>query len=156
MPLLVAGHEHQMLPPQTGQVTQPTAILSSLTDRGVSNESEMITSISGPVSKSLEHLPSLPLSSFDMDLSLHPSLLLDLQSALVRMESEMSDIKESLDTSINSQAFGRAVKYTTVPTSDEQAHCEFFIKQLVDQAKLCHLSDEECKLLLGLKLTSDK
>ncbi|KAF0721186.1 hypothetical protein Ae201684_019210 [Aphanomyces euteiches] len=72
------------------------------------------------------------------------------------MESEMSDIKESLDTSINSQAFGRAVKYTTVPTSDEQAHCEFFIKQLVDQAKLCHLSDEECKLLLGLKLTSDK
>ncbi|CAK4909842.1 unnamed protein product, partial [Aphanomyces euteiches] len=28
--------------------------------------------------------------------------------------------------------------------------------QLVDQAKLCHLSDEECKLLLGLKLTSDK
>ncbi|CAK4238356.1 unnamed protein product, partial [Aphanomyces euteiches] len=42
------------------------------------------------------------------------------------------------------------------PTSDEQAHCEFFIKQLVDQAKLCHLSDEECKLLLGLKLTSDK
>ncbi|KAH9084167.1 hypothetical protein Ae201684P_020421 [Aphanomyces euteiches] len=72
------------------------------------------------------------------------------------MESEMSDIKESLDTSINSQAFGRAVKYTTVPTSDEQAHCEFFIKQLVDQAKLCHLSDEECKLLLWLKLTSDK
>ncbi|KAH9104357.1 hypothetical protein AeMF1_019545, partial [Aphanomyces euteiches] len=77
-------------------------------------------------------------------------------SDTVRMESEMSDIKESLDTSINSQAFGRAVKYTTVPTSDEQAHCEFFIKQLVDQAKLCHLSDEECKLLLGLKLTSDK
>ncbi|KAF0723675.1 hypothetical protein Ae201684_017450 [Aphanomyces euteiches] len=71
------------------------------------------------------------------------------------MESEMSDIKESLDTSINSQAFGRAVKYTTVPTSDEQAHCEFFIKQLVDQAKLCHLSDEEFKLFLGLKLTSD-
>ncbi|CAK4077630.1 unnamed protein product [Aphanomyces euteiches] len=30
----------------------------------------MITSISGPASESLEHLPSLPLSSFDMDLSL--------------------------------------------------------------------------------------
>ncbi|KAH9064745.1 hypothetical protein Ae201684P_003528 [Aphanomyces euteiches] len=70
MPLLIGGHDHQVLPAQTGQVTQPTAILSSLTDRGVSNESEMITSISGPASESLEHLPSLPLSSFDMDLSL--------------------------------------------------------------------------------------
>ncbi|KAH9081418.1 hypothetical protein LEN26_021283 [Aphanomyces euteiches] len=99
---------------------------------------------------SVEPPPATPVSDFTHQ------LLLDLQSALVRMESEMSDIKESLDTSINSQAFGRAVKYTTVPTSDEQAHCEFFIKQLVDQAKLCHLSDEECKLLLGLKLTSDK
>ncbi|KAG9408355.1 hypothetical protein AC1031_021596 [Aphanomyces cochlioides] len=399
MPLLVAGHEHQVLPPQTGQVTQPTAISSTLNQRGVSNESEMTTSISGPASKSVQHLPSLPLSSLDMDLSLQmvPSdnmevetpessgettlnfsvqmqtlwsqmenyastfgdfenrlilvsqtsqhqhdltaaslnslnsslcdladrtsqvqqglistrselhsmisnlkppkspidetdivrletaltnqqiaisklqqslqlqateqqrfseklqtlvdnraadfhrilhevqvltraheesrvatqqqlnqseltlvevsssnknlgelvigltkgnsllsdRLLSLEGLLeqretkstpesvqstssveppphrhlhhtVRMESEMSDIKESLDTSINSQAFGRAVKYTTVPTSDEQAHCEFFIKQLVDQAKLCHLSDEECKLLLGLKLTSDK
>ncbi|KAG9411766.1 hypothetical protein AC1031_017400 [Aphanomyces cochlioides] len=331
MPLLGAGHEHQVLPPQTGQVTQPTAISSTLNQRGVSKESEMTTSISGPASKSVQHLPSLPLFSLDMDLSLQmvPSdnmevetpessgettlnfsvqmqtlwsqmenyastfgdfenrliliaisnlqqslqlqateqqrfseklqtladnraadfhrilhevqvltraheesrvatqqqlnqseltlvevsssnknldelvngltkensllsdrllsleglleqretkstpesvqstssvepppatpvsdfthqLLLDLQSALVRMESEMSDIKESLDTSINSQAFGRAVKYTTVPTSDEQAH------STVDQAKLCHLSDEECKLLLGLKLTSDK
>ncbi|KAH9086738.1 hypothetical protein Ae201684P_000159 [Aphanomyces euteiches] len=99
---------------------------------------------------SVEPPPATPVSDFTHQ------LLLDLQSALVRMESEMSDIKEFLDTSINSQAFGRAVKYTTVPTSDEQAHCEFFIKQLVDQAKLCHLSDEECKLLLGLKLTSDK
>ncbi|CAK4657075.1 unnamed protein product [Aphanomyces euteiches] len=99
---------------------------------------------------SVEPPPATPVSDFTHQ------LLLDLQSALVRMESEMSDIKESLDTSINSQAFGRAVKYTTVPTSDEQTHCEFFIKQLVDQAKLCHLSDEECKLLLGLKLTSDK
>ncbi|KAH9103263.1 hypothetical protein AeMF1_020347, partial [Aphanomyces euteiches] len=98
---------------------------------------------------SVEPPPATPVSDITHQ------LLLDLQSALVRMESEMSDIKESLDTSINSQAFGRAVKYTTVPTSDEQAHCEFFIKQLVDQAKLCHLSDEECKLL-GLKLTSDK
>ncbi|CAK4783606.1 unnamed protein product, partial [Aphanomyces euteiches] len=82
---------------------------------------------------SVEPPPATPVSDFTHQ------LLLDLQSALVRMESEMSDIKESLDTSINSQAFGRAVKYTTVPTSDEQAHCEFFIKQLVDQAKLCHL-----------------
>ncbi|KAH9081417.1 hypothetical protein LEN26_021282 [Aphanomyces euteiches] len=70
MPLLLGVHDHRVLPAQTGQVTQPTAILSSLTDRGVSNESEMITSISGPASKSLQHLPSLPLSSFDMDLSL--------------------------------------------------------------------------------------
>ncbi|KAH9149895.1 hypothetical protein AeRB84_007170, partial [Aphanomyces euteiches] len=99
---------------------------------------------------SVEPPPATPVSDITHQ------LLLDLQSALVRMESEMSDIKVSLDTSINSQAFGRAVKYTTVPTSDEQAHCEFFIQQLVDQAKLCHLSDEECKLLLGLKLTSDK
>ncbi|KAF0729002.1 hypothetical protein Ae201684_013302 [Aphanomyces euteiches] len=116
-----------------------------LEQREIKSTPESIQSTS-----SVEPPPATPVSDFTHQ------LLLDLQSALVRMESEMSDIKESLDTSINSQAFGRAVKYTTVPTSDEQAHCEFFIKQLVDQAKLCHLSDEECKLLLGLKLTSDK
>ncbi|CAK4733765.1 unnamed protein product [Aphanomyces euteiches] len=52
---------------------------------------------------SVEPPPATPVSDFTHQ------LLLDLQSALVRMESEMSDIKESLDTSINSRAFGREV-----------------------------------------------
>ncbi|KAF0742755.1 hypothetical protein Ae201684_002454 [Aphanomyces euteiches] len=72
------------------------------------------------------------------------------------MASEMSDVKESIADSTSNQAFGRAVKYTTTPTSDDQAHCEFFMKQLIDQADRCQLDDPDRKMLLGLKLSSDK
>ncbi|KAH9085261.1 hypothetical protein LEN26_020509 [Aphanomyces euteiches] len=60
-------------------------------------------------------------------------LLLELQSSLNAMASETSEVKESIADSTSNQAFGRAVKYTTTPTSDDQAHCEFFMKQLIDQ-----------------------
>ncbi|KAF0732062.1 hypothetical protein Ae201684_010715 [Aphanomyces euteiches] len=72
------------------------------------------------------------------------------------MASEMSEVKESIADSTSNQAFGRAVKYTTTPTSDDQAHCEFFMKQLIDQADRCQLDDPDRKMLLGLKLSSDK
>ena len=72
------------------------------------------------------------------------------------MATEMSDLKESMADSTTNQAFGRAVKYTTTPTSDDQAHCEFFMKQLIDQADRCQLADPDRKMLLGLKLSSDK
>ncbi|CAK4221190.1 unnamed protein product [Aphanomyces euteiches] len=83
-------------------------------------------------------------------------LLLELQSSINAMASEMSDVKESIADSTSNQAFGRAVKYTTTPTSDDQAHCEFFMKQLIDQADRCQLDDPDRKMLLGLKLSSDK
>ncbi|CAK4101058.1 unnamed protein product, partial [Aphanomyces euteiches] len=72
------------------------------------------------------------------------------------MASEMPEVKESIADSTSNQAFGRAVKYTTTPTSDDQAHCEFFMKQLIDQADRCQLDDPDRKMLLGLKLSSDK
>ncbi|KAH9074559.1 hypothetical protein Ae201684P_022365 [Aphanomyces euteiches] len=83
-------------------------------------------------------------------------LLLELQSSINAMASEMSEVKESIADSTSNQAFGRAVKYTTTPTSDDQAHCEFFMKQLIDQADRCQLDDPDRKMLLGLKLSSDK
>ncbi|KAF0722391.1 hypothetical protein Ae201684P_019431 [Aphanomyces euteiches] len=83
-------------------------------------------------------------------------LLLELQSSFNAMASEMSEVKESIADSTSNQAFGRAVKYTTTPTSDDQAHCEFFMKQLIDQADRCQLDDPDRKMLLGLKLSSDK
>ncbi|CAK4899172.1 unnamed protein product, partial [Aphanomyces euteiches] len=80
-------------------------------------------------------------------------LLLELQSSINAMASEMSEVKESIADSTSNQAFGRAVKYTTTPTSDDQAHCEFFMKQLIDQADRCQLDDPDRKMLLGLKLS---
>ncbi|KAF0742411.1 hypothetical protein AaE_008612, partial [Aphanomyces astaci] len=64
--------------------------------------------------------------------------------------------KEAIDTSSSNQAFGRAVKYITIPSSDAQDHCEYFMKQLVEQADRGGLTDDERKSLLGLKLSADK
>ncbi|KAH9157749.1 hypothetical protein LEN26_003172 [Aphanomyces euteiches] len=69
-------------------------------------------------------------------------LLLELQSSINAMASEMSEVKESIADSTSNQAFG--------------PHCEFFMKQLIDQADRCQLDDPDRKMLLGLKLSSDK
>ncbi|ETV97489.1 hypothetical protein H310_09414 [Aphanomyces invadans] len=70
--------------------------------------------------------------------------------------AELKGVKDAVLASEHSKSFGIAVKYTSVPTSDEQAQCEFFIKQLLDQATRCQLNNEERELLLGLKLSADK
>ncbi|RLN95868.1 hypothetical protein DYB28_007631 [Aphanomyces astaci] len=64
--------------------------------------------------------------------------------------------KEAIDTSSSNQAYGRAVKYTTIPSSDAHDLCEYFMKQLVEQADRGGLTDDERKSLLGLKLSADK
>ncbi|RHZ09907.1 hypothetical protein DYB37_013027 [Aphanomyces astaci] len=48
------------------------------------------------------------------------------------------------------------MKYTTIPSSDAHDHCEYFTKQLVEQADRGGLTDDERKSLLGLKLSADK
>ncbi|RLO05932.1 hypothetical protein DYB28_003910 [Aphanomyces astaci] len=68
----------------------------------------------------------------------------------------MADVKEAIDTSSRNQAFDRAVKYTTIPSSNTHDHCEYFMKQLVEQADRGGLTDDERKSLLGLKLSADK
>ncbi|ETV97582.1 hypothetical protein H310_09482 [Aphanomyces invadans] len=73
-----------------------------------------------------------------------------------KMTYELEVVKDAVLAFEHSKLFGLAVKYTSVPTSDEQAQYEFFIKQLLDQATRCQLDDEEHKLLLGLKLSADK
>ncbi|RHY25023.1 hypothetical protein DYB32_008552 [Aphanomyces invadans] len=73
-----------------------------------------------------------------------------------KMTYELEVVKDAVLAFEHSKSFGLAVKYTSVPTSDEQAQYEFFIKQLLDQATRCQLDDEEHKLLLGLKLSADK
>ncbi|RHY69817.1 hypothetical protein DYB38_014101, partial [Aphanomyces astaci] len=80
----------------------------------------------------------------------------ELTALLTKMSSEMADVKEAIDTSSSNQAFGRAVKYTTIPSSDAHDHCEYFMKQLVEQADRGGLTDDERKSLLGLKLSADK
>ncbi|KAH9159065.1 hypothetical protein LEN26_002559 [Aphanomyces euteiches] len=60
-------------------------------------------------------------------------LLLELQSSINAMASEMPEVKESIADSTSNQAFGRAVKYTTAPTSDDQAHCEI-LHEAVDRS----------------------
>ncbi|RHY03414.1 hypothetical protein DYB36_007754 [Aphanomyces astaci] len=80
----------------------------------------------------------------------------ELTALLTKMSSEMADVKEAIDTSSSNQAFGRAVKYTTIPSSDAHDHCEYFMKQLVEQADRGGLTDDERKPLLGLKLSADK
>ncbi|KAG9411302.1 hypothetical protein AC1031_016944 [Aphanomyces cochlioides] len=61
-------------------------------------------------------------------------LLLGLQKSLQRMETKMDKVEESIADSKSKGSLSQAVKFTTIPTSDDQAHCEFFIKQLMDQA----------------------
>ncbi|RLO02292.1 hypothetical protein DYB28_015481, partial [Aphanomyces astaci] len=80
----------------------------------------------------------------------------ELTALLTKMSSEIADVKEAIDTSSSNQAFGRAVKYTTIPSSDAHDHCEYFMKQLVEQADRGGLTDDERKSLLGLKLSADK
>ncbi|RHZ39399.1 hypothetical protein DYB26_014302, partial [Aphanomyces astaci] len=73
-------------------------------------------------------IPAPPSSGYRFQL---PS---ELTALLTKMSSEMADVKEAIDTSSSNQAFGRAVKYTTIPSSDAHDHCEYFMKQLVEQA----------------------
>ncbi|RHZ14251.1 hypothetical protein DYB31_005551 [Aphanomyces astaci] len=75
---------------------------------------------------------------------------------LTKMSSEMADVKEAIGTSSSNQAFGRAMKYTTIPSSNAHDHCEYFMKQLVEHADRGGLTDDERKPLLGLKLSADK
>ncbi|CAK4431987.1 unnamed protein product, partial [Aphanomyces euteiches] len=51
---------------------------------------------------------------------------------------------------------GQATKFTIVPSSDHQDDCAFFIRQLLETADRCQLSDNDRRSLLGLKLCSDK
>ncbi|KAH9102946.1 hypothetical protein AeMF1_020607, partial [Aphanomyces euteiches] len=154
MPLLVAGHEHQMLPPQTGQVTQPTAILSSLTDRGVSNESEMITSISGPASKSLEHLPSLPLSSFDMDVSLQM-----VPTDNMEVETPESSVETTLNFSAQMQTLWSQMENYASTVSDFENRLTLVSQTSLHQHDLtaaslnsinCDLADRTSQVQQGL------
>ncbi|CAK5158025.1 unnamed protein product, partial [Aphanomyces euteiches] len=110
------------------------------------------------VSKS-ESVSPVSTNGFDSPKSAPDSthrLLLELRSSINAMASEVSEVKESIADSTSNQAFGRAVKYTTTPTSDNQAHCEFFMKQLINQADRCQLDDPDRKMLLGIKLPFDK
>ncbi|RHY13642.1 hypothetical protein DYB32_010909, partial [Aphanomyces invadans] len=72
-----------------------------------------------------------------------PNLVSELKAAMSKMTTEFEEVKESIQATEHSKLFGLAVKYTSVPTSDEQAQCEFFIKQLLDQADRCRLDDDE-------------
>ncbi|KAH9104569.1 hypothetical protein AeMF1_019377, partial [Aphanomyces euteiches] len=66
-------------------------------------------------------------------------LLLELQSSINAMASEMSEVKESITDSTSNQAFGRSLRILHI-----------------DQADRCQLDDPDRKMLLGLKLSSDK
>ncbi|CAK4139335.1 unnamed protein product [Aphanomyces euteiches] len=133
---------------QSSLVGRVQSLDSRLEEEGFKRES------SSPKSKPADKPP--PVSSAAFPSNDFYRLLLTLQETMCKMESDMADVRETVETSSHGQAFGHAVKYTTTPTSDEQGHCEFFMKQLVDQADRSKLTDDERKSLLGLKLTSDK
>ncbi|CAK4351606.1 unnamed protein product [Aphanomyces euteiches] len=68
----------------------------------------------------------------------------------------MNDLKESINVMDQDKKLGQATKFTIVPSSDHQDDCEFFIRQLLETADRCQLSDNDRRSLLGLKLCSDK
>ncbi|CAK4129025.1 unnamed protein product, partial [Aphanomyces euteiches] len=68
----------------------------------------------------------------------------------------MNDLKESIIVMDQDKKLGQATKFTIVPSSDHQDDCAFFIRQLLETADRCQLSDNDRRSLLGLKLCSDK
>ncbi|CAK4869201.1 unnamed protein product, partial [Aphanomyces euteiches] len=64
--------------------------------------------------------------------------------------------QESIQSMDQDKKLGQATKFTIVPSSDHQDDCAFFIRQLLETANRCQLTDTDRRSLLGLKLCSDK
>ncbi|KAH9186986.1 hypothetical protein AeNC1_011038, partial [Aphanomyces euteiches] len=79
-----------------------------------------------------------------------------LTSLATSLTSDMSDLKESIQSMDQDKKLGQATKFTIVPSSDHQDDCAFFIRQLLETANRCQLTDTDRRSLLGLKLCSDK
>ncbi|CAK4718412.1 unnamed protein product, partial [Aphanomyces euteiches] len=79
-----------------------------------------------------------------------------LTSLATGLTSDMSDLKESIQSMDQDKKLGQATKFTIVPSSDHQDDCAFFIRQLLETADRCQLTDTDRRSLLGLKLCSDK
>ncbi|CAK4212774.1 unnamed protein product [Aphanomyces euteiches] len=100
---------------------------------------------------------SVPTSSDSNEV---PALVRDLNERIASLAagltSNMNDLKESINVMDQDKKLGQATKFTIVPSSDHQDDCEFFIRQLLETADRCQLSDNDRRSLLGLKLCSDK
>ncbi|CAK4882222.1 unnamed protein product [Aphanomyces euteiches] len=79
-----------------------------------------------------------------------------LTSLATGLTSDMSDLKESIQSMDQDKKLGQATKFTIVPSSNHQDDCAFFIRQLLETADRCQLTDTDRRSLLGLKLCSDK
>ncbi|CAK4771144.1 unnamed protein product [Aphanomyces euteiches] len=100
---------------------------------------------------------SVPASSDSNEV---PALVRDLNERIASLAagltSNMNDLKESINVMDQDKKLGQATKFTIVPSSDHQDDCAFFIRQLLETADRCQLSDNDRRSLLGLKLCSDK
>ncbi|KAG9407523.1 hypothetical protein AC1031_002237 [Aphanomyces cochlioides] len=70
-------------------------------------------------------------------------------------DSQISHI-QSINAMDQDKKLDQATKFTIVPSSDHQDDCAFFIRQLLETADRCQLSDNDRRSLLGPKQCSDK
>ncbi|KAG9410341.1 hypothetical protein AC1031_018375 [Aphanomyces cochlioides] len=140
---------------ENSQLTKQVLSLKEQLNRHQQELQELRTQT--PETQQVTEPTSVPTSSDSNEV---PALVRDLNERIASLAagltSNMNDLKESINAMDQDKKLGQATKFTIVPSSDHQDDCAFFIRQLLETADRCQLSDNDRRPLLGLKLCSDK
>ncbi|KAH9112800.1 hypothetical protein LEN26_013216, partial [Aphanomyces euteiches] len=140
---------------ENSQLTKQVLFLKEQLNRHQQELQELRTQT--PETQQATEPTSVPTSSDSNEV---PALVRDLNERIASLAagltSNMNDLKESIIVMDQDKKLGQATKFTIVPSSDHQDDCAFFIRQLLETADRCQLSDNDRRSLLGLKLCSDK
>ncbi|KAH9105443.1 hypothetical protein AeMF1_018739, partial [Aphanomyces euteiches] len=140
---------------ENSQLTKQVLFLKEQLNRHQQELQELRTQT--PETQQATEPTSVPTSSDSNEV---PALVRDLNERIASLAAEltsnMNDLKESINVMDQDKKLGQATKFTIVPSSDHQDDCAFFIRQLLETADRCQLSDNDRRSLLGLKLCSDK
>ncbi|KAH9137223.1 hypothetical protein AeRB84_017934, partial [Aphanomyces euteiches] len=140
---------------ENSQLTKQVLFLKEQLNRHQQELQELRTQT--PETQQATEPTSVPTSSDSNEV---PALVRDLNERIASLAagltSNLNDLKESIIVMDQDKKLGQATKFTIVPSSDHQDDCAFFIRQLLETADRCQLSDNDRRSLLGLKLSSDK
>ncbi|KAH9137224.1 hypothetical protein AeRB84_017933, partial [Aphanomyces euteiches] len=140
---------------ENSQLTKQVLFLKEQLNRHQQELQELRTQT--PETQQATEPTSVPTSSDSNEV---PALVRDLNERIASLAagltSNMNDLKESINVMDQDKKLGQATKFTIVPSSDHQDDCAFFIRQLLETADRCQLSDNDRRSVLGLKLCSDK
>ncbi|CAK5237870.1 unnamed protein product, partial [Aphanomyces euteiches] len=134
---------------ENSQLTKQVLFLKEQLNRHQQELQELRTQT--PETQQATEPTSVPTSSDSNEV---PALVRDLNERIASLAagltSNMNDLKESIIVMDQDKKLGQATKFTIVPSSDHQDDCAFFIRQLLETADRCQLSDNDRRSLLGL------